>query len=435
MTHLSLSQDVVQTDSHTAQFTITLHNNSSKTLSNWDLIFSITRFLKSDSISIGTLSQLGSLCSVTELPELAIDESISFTLEMETPPLKLQCDTILEAYVDINGERLDIEILPTNIGSAYNEPTKVPEVDASAIGLIPRPNELTLLEGEIKLGNICHYGIQSEVAEPSVAWLKQAASHIQFEQSENDAQLVFALLDNLDVGAYQLEVTHDQITLCACDSEGFRNATASLLQLLGSSNTLECLQISDAPQYGYRGMMLDCCRHFHSLETVKSVIDQLARYKYNHFHWHLTDDEGWRVEIKAYPELTDIGAWRGPKEALCSQFKQIGKKYGGFYTQQQIKEIVEYAGVRGITVIPEIDIPGHCRAAIKSLPHLLVDSEDKSEYRSVQHYTDNVLSPALQGTYEFLDTVMEEIAELFPAPMVHIGADEVRGSLDSKRTV
>ncbi|GAM67226.1 beta-hexosaminidase [Vibrio sp. JCM 19236] len=302
MTHLSLSQEVVQLNEHTAQFTITLHNNSSKTLSNWELIFSITRFLKSDSISIGTLSQLGSLCSVTELPELAIDESLSFTLEMETPPLRLQCDTILEAYVDINGERLDIEIAPANIDSAYNEPTAVPEVEASAIGLIPKPNELTLLEGELKLGNICHYSIQSDAAESSIAWLKQAVSHIQFEPSEDGTQLVFAGLDKLEIGAYQLEVTHDQITLNACDSEGFRNATASLVQLLGSSNTLGCLRISDAPQYGYRGMMLDCCRHFHSIETVKAVIDQLARYKYNHFHWHLTDDEGWRVEIKAYPE-------------------------------------------------------------------------------------------------------------------------------------
>lgn len=237
MTHLSLSQDVVQLNEHTAQFTITLHNNSSKTLSNWELIFSITRFLKSNSISKGKLSQLGSLCSVTELPELAIDESLSFTLEMETPPLRLQCDTILEAYVDINGERLDIEITPADIDSAYNEPTKVPEVKASAMGLIPKPNELTLLEGDLKLEDVCHYRVESDAAEPSVAWLKQAASHIQFEQSENDAQLVFAVLDNLDVGAYQLEVTHDQITLNACDSEGFRNATASLVQLLGSSNT------------------------------------------------------------------------------------------------------------------------------------------------------------------------------------------------------
>lgn len=426
MTHLTLSQRVVQQDEHTAQFTLTIQNNSSITLSNWSLIFSVTRFLKPDSSSLGKLSQLGSLCTLAELPELAIDESLSLTLEMETPPLRLQCDTLLEAYADINGQRLEVLLEPASLSHAYNEPTEVPQIGASSIGLIPKPNELTLNDGELKLEAECHYSTLASSAESALKWLNQAIPHIEFKAFESgQAQLEFVELESADDGTYELSVTHDLITIKASSAEGFRNAISSLIQLIGEGSSIPCLQISDAPQYGYRGMMLDCCRHFHSVETVKSVIDQLARYKYNHFHWHLTDDEGWRIEIMAYPELTSIGAWRGPELPLCSQFKQIGKKYGGFYTQKQIKEVVEYAQIRGISVIPEIDIPGHCRAAIKSLPHLLLDTQDHSQYRSVQHYSDNVISPALEGTYAFLDTVLEEVAALFPAPILHIGADEV----------
>lgn len=171
--------------------------------------------------------------------------------------------------------------------------------------------------------------------------------------------------------------------------------------------------------------MLDCARHFHPIERVKRLINHLAHYKFNTFHWHLTDDEGWRLEIKAYPQLTEIGAYRGTGTPIVPQYSHLNSVYGGYYSQQQVKEVIAYAAERGITVIPEIDIPGHCRAAIKSLPHLLQDNEDRSQFRSIQHYTDNVLNPALPGTYEFLDTVLEEVAELFPSQWIHIGADEV----------
>jgi hexosaminidase len=171
--------------------------------------------------------------------------------------------------------------------------------------------------------------------------------------------------------------------------------------------------------------MLDCARHFWSVAQVKALLDQLAYYKFNTLHWHLTDDEGWRLEIKAFPELTTIGSRRGPAQPLQPQFTHLTEQYGGFYTQEQVRDIIQYASERSITVIPEIDIPGHSRAAIRSLPHLLTDPQDLSDYRSVQGYRDNVLNPALTGTYTFLDKVLEEVAELFPAPFVHIGADEV----------
>ena len=232
---------------------------------------------------------------------------------------------------------------------------------------------------------------------------------------------------------YKLAVTPEKIQIHAADTNGFIYGTASLLQALPVhaehrhwvAFQIPCLNIEDHPRFDYRGMMLDCARHFHPVHRIKSLINQLARYKFNYFHWHLTDDEGWRIQIDAYPELTEIGAWRGPFETLEPQYSSLTKIHGGFYRKAEIKEIVNYAAARGITVIPEIDIPGHCRAAIKSLPNLLIEPEDQSKYRSIQHFVDNILNPGIAGTYQFLETIMDEICELFPSPFVHIGGDEV----------
>ncbi|MFV0488850.1 MAG: beta-N-acetylhexosaminidase, partial [Vibrio fluvialis] len=231
-----------------------------------------------------------------------------------------------------------------------------------------------------------------------------------------------------DEGAYQVSVDRKGVRLEASSHVGFVHASATLLQLVrpdGDRLRVPHIVIKDAPRFKYRGMMLDCARHFHPLERVKRLINQLAHYKFNTFHWHLTDDEGWRIEIKALPQLTDIGAWRGVDEVLEPQYSLLTEKHGGFYTQDDIREVIAYAAERGITVIPEIDIPGHSRAAIKALPEWLLDEDDQSQYRSIQYYNDNVLSPALSGTYRFLDLVLEEVAALFPSNFIHIGADEV----------
>lgn len=424
MSLFRLDLKVINQTEQRTRFSMTLSNHSSQILEDWTLYFSITRFLDASSNTQGNLSQLGSFCTLQSLPTLQAGGQFTTEFEMPTPPLQLQCDGILEAFITTT-EQYAVDVTPLQLIEPKSNPQPIEKVSKASIGIIPKPQQIQVDSGAFEFAHDEMIFVDCDKAKQAALWLIEAKPELDLSLSEKANRVEFKWLESLPHQSYQLEVSNNSITLYASDSQGFSHGVASLLQLLGNGIKATCIQISDSPAYDYRGMMLDCSRHFHQLDQVKLIIDQLARYKYNHFHWHLTDDEGWRIEIKAFPELTEIGAWRGKDLPLAAQFKHIDSKYGGFYSQQQVKEIITYAKRRGITVIPEIDIPGHCRAAIKALPHLLLDSDDTSIYRSVQHYTDNVLSPALKGTYEFLDKVLEEVAELFPAPYVHIGADEV----------
>ena len=166
-------------------------------------------------------------------------------------------------------------------------------------------------------------------------------------------------------------------------------------------------------------------RQFYPLADVSRLVDVLAWFKMNIFHWHLTDDEAWRLEIKAYPELTTVGATRGPDAPLLPQLGDGAEPVSGFYSQEDVKELVAHAASLGIEVVPEVDIPGHCTAVLSVFPDLTDGQEAPESYHSVQGFPNNALNPAIEGTYDFVATVFDEMAELFPSRYVHIGGDEV----------
>lgn len=243
--------------------------------------------------------------------------------------------------------------------------------------------------------------------------------------------------NSLPEEGYTLAVDESSITIKASSKAGFFYGIQTLLQLLpptvysGKANGFEkwevpSLEISDAPRYSYRGMMLDVSRTFFDKETVIKYIDWLSYHKINSFHWHLTDDNGWRIEIKKYPLLTSKGAWRGVNEALMPSFGSGNERYGGFYTQKEIKEIVKYASDRNIEVIPEIDLPGHSKAVTVSYPEVLCEKADNSE--SVQGEVGNVWCVSNEKNYKMLDNIIKELASLFPGKTIHIGGDEVNMS-------
>ena len=423
------------------RYALSLHNLTDQALHGWSLYFFISRCIDPASVSVGNISQIGNYSCLSQLPPLAANGHFYTEFTMKTMPFNLHDDGIREAFIALDNDQHQItplKVYTTAINldqeSIERYCTPLPNVGCD-IALIPQPNQLTRLHGEFVFNQTTAIETPPALAQGAINWLS-AECKKHFNETmplHPQGNIHYQVSNDIIEHGYQLLIETDNIWIQASSSTGFVHATSTLLQLLPNSpshtaNATYCVpmvEITDQPHYGYRGMMLDCGRHFHPVDRIKHLLDHLARYKFNTFHWHLTDDEGWRIEIDAYPQLTEIGAWRGPNEIIAPQFSHIDQRYGGFYTKQDIRDVIAYASDRGITIIPEIDMPGHCRAAILSLPELLKDPDDHSVYRSIQNYPDNVLSPALAGTYTFIQTVLDEICALFPAPFVHIGADEV----------
>ena len=237
---------------------------------------------------------------------------------------------------------------------------------------------------------------------------------------------------------YSLEVTPSRILVTASTRAGEFYAIQTLLQMLppqvyrraeGPDAMLlrqwevPCVEIVDQPRFSWRGSMFDVSRTFFDKAYILRHLDWLAYHKINKFHWHLTDDNGWRVEIKKYPKLTQVGAWRGRNEALDPAYNSGEERFGGFYTQEDIREIVAYAADRNIEIIPEIDLPGHSKALAVSYPEILCRHNE--ELLSVQGETRNVICVGRENTYKMLDNIIKEIAQLFPSKYIHIGVEEV----------
>ena len=193
---------------------------------------------------------------------------------------------------------------------------------------------------------------------------------------------------------------------------------------------IRCAEIEDFPRFQWRGLLLDVSRHFFTVDEVKKLIDQMVTYKFNVLQLHLTDDQGWRIEIKSLPELTNVGAWRVPRTGLWWDREKPGEgekaTYGGFYTQEQIKDLIRYASERYVNILPEIEAPGHSLAAIASYPYLSSTGLQYKVNPGSKFYTieDNSLCPGKESTFEYLDLVFSEVAELFPFEYIHIGGDE-----------
>ncbi len=236
-------------------------------------------------------------------------------------------------------------------------------------------------------------------------------------------------------GQYSIRINSKAVIVAAGDRYGFLYAIQTLKQMLPTEIygakpasdkvnwKLPAVLIQDAPRFAYRGAHLDCCRHFFSVAEVKKYLDVMAIFKLNRFHWHLTEDQGWRIELKRYPELTEIGAFRNGTMVGKDWESNDGIRYGGYYTQEQIKDIIAYAEELGITIIPEVDLPGHMVAALATYPELGCGT-GPYEVRTTWGVADQVLNVGKEETMVFLENVLSEVADLFPSEYFHIGGDE-----------
>jgi len=331
---------------------------------------------------------------------------------------------------------------------------------APEISIIPEPVKLTRNAGYFTLPRACAIEIPSnaELKELNNQLKKRLSvptgSTVSLSASNKTAHIRFQLNKSADpvLGSegYTLTVTPNSVLIRANQPAGLFYGAQTLYQLLppaiqskelvkNQSWKIPAVDIVDYPRFGWRGLMLDVSRHFFTLDQVKGFIDQMVQYKFNLLHWHLTDDEGWRIEIKSLPRLTEVGAWNVRRVGIFGDFSAPDstepRDYGGFYTQDQIRELVKYAQDRFVNVMPEVDVPGHSLAAIVAYPDLsCTPGTDKYRVRSgekIMNWSggmtaliDNTLCPANEKVYVFLDKVFSEIATLFPFPYVHIGGDE-----------
>ena len=250
--------------------------------------------------------------------------------------------------------------------------------------------------------------------------------------SKTNSQAIQLVIDepkteNFNKEQYEIVVSDSKIIISAPTKHGLFYGIQTLLQMVPFEKKNEIvipsMKISDAPKYAWRGMHLDVCRHYFPISFIKKYIDYLAHYKMNIFHWHLTEDQGWRIEIKKYPKLTEVGAWRnGSMIGRYDDQKFDTIKYGGFYTQEEIKEVVAYASQRHITIIPEIEMPGHSLAALAAYPELSCTG-GPFEVGKKWGVFDDVYCPK-EETFTFLENVLSEVMALFPSEYIHIGGDE-----------
>lgn len=316
---------------------------------------------------------------------------------------------------------------------------------AQEIALTPQPAHLTVKDGRFEFGNqlkakVAPYQGDSirMVFESFKKELQEATGiKVSSTQKEAKARIILDLNPQLPAEAYKLNVSKEQVRIEASRPAGFYYALQTLKQLMPrnvmagvatsdhSQWSLPSVKIEDAPRFEWRGFMLDEGRHFFGKDEIKRVIDMMAIYKMNRFHWHLTEDQGCRIEIKKYPKLTETGAWRNSKVLAYGDVKPDGERYGGFYTQKDIKEIVAYAKKKFIEIIPEIDIPGHSQAAVAAYPEFLAcDPENKHEVWLQQGISTDVINVANPKAMQFAKEVIDELTELFPFNYIHLGGDE-----------
>lgn len=321
---------------------------------------------------------------------------------------------------------------------------------ASTINIIPAPLSVREDDGTFKLKGVA-INCDAQMGEKAYAAVTEFSSTLtlcagqiypvgrpnrlaETVREGNAKGIVFYVDPTLTDEAYTINVSKKCALIAASSDNGFLYAIQSLKQMLpveiyggkaaeDKKWELPCCEIKDKPRFGYRGLELDCCRHFFSVDEVKKVLDMMATLKLNRFHWHLTEDQGWRAEIKSYPRLTEVGAYRSGTMVGYYDGPSDNIRYGGYYTQEQMKEVVAYAGKLGIEVIPEVDLPGHMVAALASYPELGCFGGPYEVWYK-WGVSPEVLCPGKEVTFQFLEGVLGELCEIFPYEYFHIGGDE-----------
>ena len=319
-------------------------------------------------------------------------------------------------------------------------------IQKKEVSIIPKVHETTIKKSYYSLNSKSVFGTENEEQSKIAKYLSDKINNaanwktVVIIDSTLTSDIQFISNNEIDNEGYQIRIDETQIKISASSNAGFFYGVQSLRQLLPSeiekSNALSQneivlsqLELNDVPAFKWRGMMLDVSRHFFTVEEVKELIDLMSFLKLNTFHWHLVDDQGWRIEIKKYPKLTEVGAWRVNKEQIHWNNRPTPlpteiSDFGGFYTQEEIKEVVAYAQSKFITVVPEIEVPAHVMSAIAAYPFLSCNEEQIMVPSGGVWPITEIYCAGKETTYEFIENVLDEVINLFPSKYIHIGGDE-----------
>lgn len=433
-------------DPAAARLSLTLTNTGAKPLSGFSLAYTSLVRARADARleNAAAFERTANFHEITPPAGTVLNpgDSWQFSVEGLTNPARHRLDGPKSAYLTAGGRILEVQC--TDLETLQELDTgDVRQVPAGVIGdplyMVPWPQSVSV---SAYSSEATAFLVQSDRPEDLAAAAKINALSkrlfsdvphpFSFTEARNQLILTFQQADDLAQDGYRLTFDAGKATLSHGGPAGRDYGLTALAQLAygvyrapEAYKLPETGRIEDAPRFAWRGTHLDVSRHFRGPSEILRLLDILAWARMNVFQWHLTDDEGWRLEIKAFPELTVSGAKRGPG---CQQVAQLGYAsdvYQGAYSQDDVREIVAHAASLNIDVLPEIDVPGHSTAVLKTYPHLADQAETPESYHSVQGYPNNALNPAMEETYTFLEKVFAEVAGLFPCEYVHIGGDEV----------
>ena len=425
------------------RFVFELRNTSDDPIAGFRLVFTTLRFAERDPAAENArlLDRKGYFHEVVPPDgfQLAPGGAWRFSLGGITGEPQHRGEGIVSAYLtDVDGERWAVVV-----GDLRREATGARRAsDAAAaqpFALTPWPADVAIVPSDLIPG----YLVPADGAtadELSAVSMVTALFHRLFPIEPapfslmalpDDRLLRFATDASLGRESYRLEFRAGDILVTAADVAGRQYALTALGQLLRGARTDGRLRfpaeghIVDRPRFGWRGCHLDTARRFFPIDDIARFLDCLAYLRLNVFHWHLTDDEAWRLEIRGYPQLTSVGAVRGPEAPLPPQLGDGPQASGGFYSHADVRALVTHAGRLNIEIVPEVDIPGHSTAALAALPALADPDEPAGAYASVQGFANNALNPAIDLTWAMLEAVFDDLAALFPSPHLHVGGDEV----------
>ncbi|HTJ59047.1 MAG TPA: beta-N-acetylhexosaminidase [Devosiaceae bacterium] len=427
-------------------YELTLTNDGSAAISGFRLCISgPARIDPAASIEGGTLvARLSNHAELAPPEGFVLAPGESWTVAVRGPvALRHWNDGARAAYLALaDGSALPVAVSPTVAGGEDTPPKAgtqrypVPVAAPVDIAVIPWPAKIAVSGGRGAPAGLAPEGESPAAKEAIAAFAELTAALFPAEGifrpvTEGGAAVRLELAGEMRPEAYRIGFAGTAVSIEAATRTGFLYGLITLGQILrGARQNPETFifptegEIEDAPTHGWRGAMLDVARQFYSTGEVGRFLRLMAWNKLNRFHWHLADDEAWRIEIEAFPQLTAIGAWRGHGLQLPSLLGSGMERQGGYYSKAAIRDIVRLAEGLGITVVPEIDVPGHCYAMLAALPELR-DPGETGTYVSVQGFPNNCLNPAHEKTYEAVEKVFDEVIALFPSRIVHVGADEV----------